>query len=161
KRTAEDLLGQYASYSGGKLTWRLEDTDKAPGLAREHGVETYGTVVLKSGASGAAKTEKVLDAAEEKLTNALVNVTRSRRRAVCVGKGHGERELGTTARAGLPQAREQMEKANYEAKELVLAREPKVPDDAAVVIVPGPRTAFFPKEREALDAVIGRGGKSF
>src|SRR5262249_59778920 len=77
KRTAEDLLGQYASYSGGKLTWRLEDTDKAPGLAREYGVETYGTVVLKSGASGAAKTEKVLDAEEEKLTNALVKVTRS------------------------------------------------------------------------------------
>ena len=33
----------------GKFTWRLEDTDKAPGLAREYGVESYGTVVLKGG----------------------------------------------------------------------------------------------------------------
>src|SRR5262249_50083017 len=47
RRTPEDLLNQYASHSGGKFTWRLEDSDKAPGLAREYGVESYGTVVLK------------------------------------------------------------------------------------------------------------------
>jgi len=161
KRTAEDLLGQYASYSGGKFTWRLEDTDKAPGLAREYGVESYGTVVFKSGPPSQAKTEKVLDAEEEKLTNALVKVTRSGKRTVYVVKGHGEREIGNTERPGFSQAKDQMEKANYEVKELVLARDPKVPDDAAVVIVPGPRTDFFPQEAAALDAYIGRGGKAF
>jgi ABC-type uncharacterized transport system involved in gliding motility auxiliary subunit len=161
KRTAEDLLGQYASHSGGKLVWRLEDTDKAPGLAREYGVESYGTVVFKSGLVGQTKTEKVLDAEEEKLTNALVKLTRSGKRVVYVVKGHGEREIGNTDRAGLSQAKDQMEKANYEVKELVLARDPKVPDDAAVVIVAGPRTDFFPQETQALDAYIGRGGKAF
>jgi ABC-type uncharacterized transport system involved in gliding motility auxiliary subunit len=161
KRTAEDLLGQYASYSGGKLTWRLEDTDKAPGLAREYGVETYGTVVLKSGAGDQLRTEKVLDAEEEKLTNALVKITRSGKRVVYVLKGHGEREVGNTDRAGFSQAKEQMEKANYEVRELVLARDPAVPEDAAVVIVPGPRTDLFPQETEALDAYIRRGGKVF
>ena len=57
KRTAEDLLGQYAAQSGGKFTWRLEDTDKAPGLAREYGVESYGTVVIKGG-SGPTRRER-------------------------------------------------------------------------------------------------------
>jgi ABC-type uncharacterized transport system involved in gliding motility auxiliary subunit len=159
KRTAEDLLGQYASYAGGKFTWRLEDTDKAPALAREYGVESYGTVVLKAGAPGQVRTEKVLDADEERLTNALVKVTRSGKRTVYVVKGHGEREIGNTERAGFSQAKDQMEKANYEVKELVLARDPKVPDDASAVIVPGPRTDFFPQETEALDAYIARGGK--
>src|SRR5207249_6958726 len=60
KRTAEDLLAQHTSYSGGKFTWRFEDTDKAPGLAREYGVESYGTVVIQSGAPNQAKIEKVL-----------------------------------------------------------------------------------------------------
>jgi ABC-type uncharacterized transport system involved in gliding motility auxiliary subunit len=161
KRTAEDLLRQYASYSGGKFAWRLEDTDKAPGLAREYGVETYGTVVVKGGAGPQARTEKVLDAEEEKLTNALVKVTRDGKRTVYVVKGHGEREIGNTERAGLSQAKEQMEKANYDVKELVLARDAKVPDDASVVIVPGPRTDMFPQEQAALDAYIGRGGKVF
>jgi ABC-type uncharacterized transport system involved in gliding motility auxiliary subunit len=161
KRTAEDLLGQYASHSGGRLAWRLEDTDKAPGLAREYGVESYGTVVFKAGAGDKLKTEKVLDAEEEKLTNALIKLTRSGKRVVYVVKGHGEREIGNTDRAGFSQAREQMEKANYEVKELVLARESKIPDDASVVIVPGPRTDLFPQETAALDAFIGRGGKVF
>src|SRR5206468_13116749 len=138
-----------------------EDTDKAPGLAREYGVENYGTVVLRSGADAQPRIEKVLDAEEEKLTNALVKVTRSGKRIVYVVKGHGEREIGNSERGGLSQAKEQMEKANYEVKELVLARETKVPDDAAVVMVPGPRTDLFPQELTALDVYIGRGGKAF
>jgi len=159
KRTAEDLLNQYAAQSGGKFSWRLEDTDKAPGLAREFGVETYGTVVLRAGPEGQTKTEKVLDAEEEKLTNALVKVTRSAKPIVYMLKGHGEREIGNSERPGFSQAREQMEKANYEVKELVLARETKVPDDAGVVIIAGPRTDYFPQELQALDAYIARGGK--
>jgi ABC-type uncharacterized transport system involved in gliding motility auxiliary subunit len=161
KRTAEDLLNQYASYSRGKFSWRLEDTDKAPGLAREYGVESYGTVVLKSGPDAQPKIEKVLDAEEEKLTNALVKVTRSGKRIVYVIKGHGEREIGNTDRAGFSQAKDQMEKANYEVKELVLAREGKVPDDGALVIVAGPRSDLFPPELQALDAYIAHGGKVF
>jgi ABC-type uncharacterized transport system involved in gliding motility auxiliary subunit len=159
KRTAEDLLDQYVTHSGGKFTWRLEDTDKAPALAREYGVETYGTVVLKSG-DAPPKIEKVLDAEEEKLTNALVKLTRSGKRVVYVLKGHGEREIGNTDRNGFSQAKEQMDKANYEVKDLVLAREPKLPDDASLVIVAGPRTDLFPQELQALDAYLTRGGKA-
>ena len=160
KRTAEDLLNQFAARSGGKFAWRLEDTDKAPGLAREYGVETYGTVVLKAG-EATPRVEKVLDAEEEKLTNALVKITRSGKRVVYVLKGHGEREIGNAERGGLSQAKEQMEKANYEVKELLLAREPTVPDDASLAIVAAPRTDLFPQELAALDGYIGRGGKVF
>ena len=159
KRTAEDLLNQYRSYSGDKFRWRLEDTDKAPGLAREYGVESYGTVVLRGESDGQPKIEKVLEADEEKLTNALVKATRTGKPVVYVVKGHGEREITNTERGGLSQAKEQMEKANYVVKDLVLAREPKVPDDASLVIVAGPRTDFFPQELAALDAYIARAGK--
>jgi ABC-type uncharacterized transport system involved in gliding motility auxiliary subunit len=161
KRTAEELLKQYASHSGGRFTWRLEDTDRAPALARAYGVETYGTVVLETGAEGQKKVERVLDAQEEKLTNALVKVTRAGKRVVYAIKGHGEREIGNTDRQGLSQAKEEMDKANYEVRELVLARDPKVPDDAALLILPGPRTDLFPAELEALDTYIKRGGKVF
>lgn len=161
KRNAEDLLNQYVSYSAGRFTWRLEDTDRAVALARQYNVDSYGTVVLESGSGPQSRTEKVLDAEEEKLTNALVKVTRSGKRIVYLVKGHGEREIGNTDKAGLSQAKDQMEKANYDVKELVLARDPKVPDDASIVIVPGPRTDPFPQELTALDAYIARGGKVF
>jgi ABC-type uncharacterized transport system involved in gliding motility auxiliary subunit len=155
KRTTEDLLKQYAQASGGKFTYRMEDPDRSPGLARRYGVESYGTLVMQSG----DKSEKVLDADEERLTNALVKVTRSGKPGVFVVKGHGERDLSSAERTGLSQAKEQMEKANYAVKELELARQGKVPADAAVVIVPGPRTDLLPPELSALDAYIAQGGR--
>jgi ABC-type uncharacterized transport system involved in gliding motility auxiliary subunit len=155
KRTAEELLKQYARYSNGKLTWKSADPDREPGLARRYGIESYGTIVLET----KAKSEKVLDAEEEKLTNGLVKVTREGKRVVYVIQGHGEAELTSSERAGFSEAKSAMEKVNYDVKPLVLARAGKVPDDATVVILAGPRNDLFAPELEALDAYVGRGGK--
>ena len=77
-------------------------------------------------------------------------------------KGHGERELTNTERAGFSQASDQMDKANYEVKELLLARDPKVPDDAAVVIVPGPEDRSASRRSSPRSTpIIARGGKAF
>lgn len=154
KRTAEDLLKQYAQASDGKFTYRVEDPDRSPGLARRYGVETYGTLVLQSG----EKSEKVLDAEEERLTNALVKVTRPGNPIVYFVKGHGERDISSSERTGMSQAKEQLEKANYTVKDLELARTGKVPPDAAVVIVPGPRTDLLPPELTAIDDYLAQGG---
>ena len=154
KRTAEDLLKQYAQASDGKFTYRMEDPDRSPGLARRYGVETYGTLVMQSG----EKSEKVLDAEEERLTNALVKVTRPGNPIVYFVKGHGERDISSSERTGMSQAKEQLEKANYTVKELELARTGKVPPDAAVVIVPGPRTDLLPPELTAIDDYLAQGG---
>jgi ABC-type uncharacterized transport system involved in gliding motility auxiliary subunit len=157
KRLAEDLFKQYASRSRGKFTWQIMDPDRNPGLAKRYGVEAYGTVVLDT----KTKSEKVLDPEEEKLTNALVKVTREGKRLVYVMKGHGEHEISNTDRPGFSEAKAAMERANYEVRDLLLVREPKIPDDAALVIVPGPRNDPLPAELEALDAHIARGGKVF
>jgi ABC-type uncharacterized transport system involved in gliding motility auxiliary subunit len=155
KRAAEDLLKQYARYSNGKFTWKSADPDREPGLARRYGIESYGTIVLET----KVKSEKVLDAEEEKLTNGLVKVTREGKRIIYVIQGHGEAELSNTERPGFSEAKSAMEKANYDVKPLVLARAGKVPDDATVVILAGPKNDLFPPELDALDAYLGRGGK--
>src|SRR5882672_5167280 len=155
KKTAEDLLKQYAQASDGKFTYRMEDPDRSPGLARRYGVESYGTLVMQSG----EKSEKVPDAEEERLTNALVKVTRPGNPVIYVVKGHGERDISSAERTGLSQAKEQMEKANYTVKELELARTGTVPADAAVVIVPGPKNDLLPPEILALDEYLAKGGR--
>jgi ABC-type uncharacterized transport system involved in gliding motility auxiliary subunit len=157
KQKAEDLLKLYAAYSGGKFTWRMEDPDRAPGLARRYGVESYGTVVLERG----AKSEKVLDAEEERLTNGLVKVSRDAKSVVYALKGHGEADIASAERGGFSEAKAQLERANYEVKDLTLAREAKVPDDAAVLLVAGPKADPFPQELEAIDAYLKRGGSVF
>jgi ABC-type uncharacterized transport system involved in gliding motility auxiliary subunit len=155
KRAAEDLFKQYVRYANGKFSWKIVDPDREPGLARRYGIETYGTVVLET----KAKSEKVSDAEEEKLTNGLVKVTREGKRVVYVIQGHGEHDLGNTERPGFSEAKAAMERANYEVKPLLLAREGKIPDDAAVLIVSGPRTDLLPPEVDALDGYLGKGGK--
>jgi ABC-type uncharacterized transport system involved in gliding motility auxiliary subunit len=155
KRTAEDLFKQYSRYAGGRFSWKVVDPDREPGLARRYNVETYGTVVLET----KDKSEKVTDAEEEKVTNGLVRLTRAGKRVVYVIQGHGEHELASTDRAGFSEAKKALEGANYEVKPLALAREGKVPEDAAVVIDPGPRTDPLAPEVDALAAYLARGGK--
>jgi ABC-type uncharacterized transport system involved in gliding motility auxiliary subunit len=155
KRVAEDLFKQYASYADGTFTWKVVDPDRDPTLARRYGVEAYGTIVLET----KARSEKINDAEEEKLTNGLVKLTREGKRVVYVLQGHGERELGNTDRPGFAEAKTALERANYEVKPLALAREGKIPGDAAVIVVPGPRTDLFPPEVDALDGYLAGGGK--
>ena len=155
KRVAEDLFKQYAGYANRKLTWKIVDPDSDPALARRYGIESYGTIVLET----KARSEKVLDAEEEKLTNGLVKVTREGKRTVYVVQGHGEHEIGNTDRAGFSEAKGALEKSNYDVKPLALARAATLPEDAAVIIIPGPRTDFFPPEIDALDGYLGKGGK--
>lgn len=155
KRVAEDLFKQYARAANGKLTWKVVDPDREPALARRYGIEAYGTIVLET----KARSEKLTDAEEEKLTNGLLKVTREGKRVIYVLQGHGESELTSTERPGFNEAKAAMEKANYDVKPLVLARAGKVPDDAAVIIMPGPRTELFAPESEALEGYLGRGGK--
>src|SRR5213594_917527 len=156
KRVAEDLFKQYARYaSADRFTWRVVDPDREPALARRYGIEAYGTVVLET----KTKSEKILDAEEEKLTNGLVKVTREGKRVVYVIQGHGEHELTNSDRPGFSEAKAALERTNYTVKPLTLAREGKIADDAAVVILAGPRTDLLQPEFDALDVYIGRGGK--
>lgn len=155
KRVAEDLLKQYARFGGGRFSWKVVDPDREPGLAKRYAIESYGTIVLET----KERSEKVQDAEEEKLTNGLVKLTREGKRVVYVLQGHGERELGNTDRPGFSEAKAAMERANYEVKPLVLARQDKVPDDAAVVVLPGPRTELLPPELDALDKYLTGNGK--
>jgi gliding motility-associatede transport system auxiliary component len=155
KRVAEDLFKQYAGYAGKKFTWKIADPDSDPALARRYGIESYGTIVLET----KARSEKVLDAEEEKLTNGLLKVTREGKRIVYVVQGHGEHELGSSERAGFSEAKGALEKSNYEVKSLALALKAAIPDDAAVVLIAGPRTDLFAPEVDALDRYLGKGGK--
>ena len=118
-------------------------------------MESYGTVVLET----KERSEKVLDAEEEKLTNGLVKLTRAGKRVVYVVQGHGEHEITNTDRPGFSEAKGAMERANYEVRPLALARQDKIPDDASVVIVAGPRTELLAPELEALDKYLAGSGK--
>lgn len=159
KRTAEDLFKQYAASSDGRFTWQVVDPDRNPLLAKRYGVESYGTVVLEAKLKEQVKEEKVLDATEEKLTNALIRVAREGKPVVYFLKGHGEKDLASTERGGLSEVKAAIEKANYVTKELLLARDLTIPEDAAILVLPGPQKDLLPPELSAVEQFIARAGK--
>ncbi len=75
---------------------------------------------------------------EEEITNALLKVTRDRKKVVYFTRGHGEREIDDFESRGVSQARDVLAKQLYEVQDVQLAQEEKVPEDATVLVVAGP-----------------------
>jgi ABC-type uncharacterized transport system involved in gliding motility auxiliary subunit len=103
--------------------------------------------------------EQITDLDEEKLTNAIIKVTRGGKRVMYFVVGHGERAINDSGKDGYNAIRTLVEKANYETREFLLLRETSVPADASVVVIAGPRKDFAEQELATLKEYIRRGGK--
>jgi ABC-type uncharacterized transport system involved in gliding motility auxiliary subunit len=156
RETFTDLVKQYTQQTD-KLSYEIIDPDRQPALAKQYDITAYNTVVVE----GNGKKEKISRVEEAALTNAILKVTRTTKKIVYFVTGHGEPALTDSDRTGYSAAKQALEEQNYTVQELVLARQPQVPDDAAVVIVAGPRRDLLESETEALSTFLGRGGYLF
>jgi ABC-type uncharacterized transport system involved in gliding motility auxiliary subunit len=154
RESAKDLLDQYAYY-GKQFTYEFIDPDRNPGLAKRYGITSYGTIVLESG----EKEEKVLVADEENLTNALLKVIREGKKVVYFLEGHGERSINNTEREGYSEAKRAIKNQNYVVNPLSLLTEGKLPDDASILIIAGPRKDLLEGELSEITRFIEGGGK--
>src|SRR5499426_207260 len=156
RETFTDLVKQYTQYTD-KLSYEVVDPDRQPALAKQYDITAYNTVVVE----GNGKKEKISRVEEAAMTNAILKVTRNTKKIAYFVTGHGEPSLTDSDRTGYSVAKQALEDQNYTVQELVLARQPQVPDDAAVVIVAGPRRDLLESETEALSTFLGRGGHLF
>src|SRR5262249_59448821 len=72
---------------------------------------------------------------------------------------HGEKDTGSSERDGYNTIAGALGRENYTVDKLVLAQQSAVPDDAAVLVVAGPRIDFFPQEVDAVKKYLDKGGK--
>lgn len=159
KEKGESLLKNYA-YHSKKFKYEFIDVDRQPTLTTSMGVKAADTVVLTL--EGSSKRVPVEGATEEKVTNGLIKLLKQREQVVYFTVGHGEHEPGSDADPmGYGMFKAELGKQGYTVKELSLLNEGKVPADAAVLIVGGPRTAFFPKELEIISGWLASGGRAF
>jgi ABC-type uncharacterized transport system involved in gliding motility auxiliary subunit len=153
---ARDLFELY-EFQSNKMEIEIIDPDLNPVRAREADIGRYGPMAaIFEGAKG---RETITEFTEERITNALIKVTRGEKKVVCFLTGHGEHALDNRDDAGLNLARELLENKNYEPRELMLIREEKVPADCAMVVVAGPKTDLTEPELSALDSYIKEGGR--
>jgi len=152
---ARDLLNNYDSLSG-KLSVEYIDPDRKPGPAREMQVKSYGTTILVSGAK--REEANVLD--EESVTSALIRLTRSGSKKIYFVEGHGEGDINNSERQGYSSAKKALEDSQYQVETVSLLRDPKVPEDAAAVVVAGPKTEYLETEVDAIRRFVEGGGRA-
>lgn len=158
KDKAEALLKNY-SYRSKKFKYEFIDVDRQPTLTTAMGVKANETVVLSLGENG--KKVPVEGVTEEKITNGLIKLLKQKEQVVYFTVGHGEHPYDTEAEPlGFGLFRGELVKQGYVVKELNLFSEGKIPGDASLIIVGGPKTAFFPKELEVLGNWLKAGGRS-
>src|SRR3972149_2236138 len=153
RQAMHDLLSEYKNNSS-RFRYRFIDPDKNPALAAKYNVTSYRTTLIRSG----NKEEVVGFESQEKLTNAILKVSRDEVKTVYFLKGHGENNILDTQNIGYKAVKEAIEKENYLVKEIILLSADDMPTDASLLIVSGPKKELLPDELKKLTAYINRGG---
>jgi gliding motility-associatede transport system auxiliary component len=148
-----DLLFQAAAFTP-RLTYQVIDVNKAPGMAREYGVSSYGEVIVTS----QGRRRDFDNARSDELIPAVLQISAQANKHIYFTIGHGERDLFNSDRSlGYSGWRGQLEQNNYQIDNVSLFAS-GVPDDAKVVVSLGPQKDFLPEELAALAKYLGHGG---
>jgi len=150
----KDKLKEY-EYVSSKVTTDYIDPDKKPAVASQNQVQAYGTILFKY----KDRTERISTDTEQDITTAIIKVVQGGTKKVYFLQGHGEKDAVSGERDGYKGIADSLTHENYTVDKLILAQSGAVPDDAAVVVVAGPKTDFFPGEITALTNYLGKAGK--
>jgi ABC-type uncharacterized transport system involved in gliding motility auxiliary subunit len=150
----QDKMKEY-EYASKKITTEYIDPDKKPTVAKQNQIQQYGTIVFNY----KGRTERVTSDSEQDITTGIIKVVTGQQKKIYFTQGHGEKDNGSAERDGYNAIAAALGRENYTVDKVVIAQQGAVPDDAAVVIVAGPRTDFFPPEIEALKTYLGKSGK--
>jgi len=156
KNRMEKLFQNYA-YHSKRIKFEFIDPDKNPGLVKRYDVTTDGTTILESG----DKESRITTTSEEDLTNAIVKVSREKKKVIYFLEGHGEASADDTEARGYSLAKEELGKLAYEVKTLTLALEDNFPEDCSILVIPGAQKDLLPNEVETIRNFIHNGGRVF
>jgi len=150
----QDKLKEY-EYATKRISTEYIDPDKKPTIAKQNQIQQYGTIIFNY----KGRTERVTSDNEQDITTGIIKVVSGQQKKVYFTQGHGEKDSGSAERDGYNGIAAALGRENYTVDKLVIAQQGSVPDDAAVVIVAGPRTDFFQPEIDSLKTFLGKGGK--
>jgi ABC-type uncharacterized transport system involved in gliding motility auxiliary subunit len=152
----EDLLKIYA-YQSPKIKYEFIDPDKNPGLIKRYEITTDGTSIFEC----ADKENRITAASEEEITNAIIKVTREKKKVIYCLEGHGEHSIEVTDENGYSFVKDELEKLAYDVKKLQLALADTFPKDCALLVVPGPQKDLLPNELDTIKKYLEEGGRVF
>ncbi|OGX68504.1 MAG: ABC transporter [Paenibacillus sp. RIFOXYA1_FULL_44_5] len=161
-----NLLNQYKQHTG-KISVDEYDMEKKPSLAKTYNVSANGMVVLEQGKQ--KKNVYFYDlflpgsqqgtyqfVGEEKITQAIMNLTSTEKYPVYFVSGNGEIPYSK-----LTTLTDNLQGENFVPKEVNLLQTGKVPDDAKVVVIAGAQNDLSDKETQIIQDYLKKGGKLY
>jgi len=152
----ENILKIY-NYHSKKIKYEFIDPDKNPGMVKRYDVTQDGTTILESG----DKESRITSSDEEDITNAIIKVSREKKKVLYFLEGHGEASIEESDERGYALAKEELEKLAYEVKKLVLVLSDTFPQDCSLLVIPGAEKDLLPNELETIRKYISEGGRVF
>jgi len=156
RNTMQHLMDNY-TYHTSQIKHEFIDPDKNPGLVKRYEVTEDGTSIFESG----DKESRITSTSEEEITNAIINISREKKKTIYFLEGHGEGSIEDLEDKGYSQAKTELEKLAYDVKKLSLALPDTFPGDVDLLVIPGPQKDLFPDELETIRNFLRNGGRVF
>ena len=162
KQLAEDLMNEFERRAG-KFTYRFIDPELNRTLALQYDVTNYPVIVFENVDVGTQ--EQIVRFTEQGFVTGILVVTGVEQKKVYTLTGHKESGISRDAATGAMDdegfdfALLGMGRDNYIVRPLNLKQEDRVPDDAAVLVIAGPKQNLDASETEILMEYITQGGR--
>jgi ABC-type uncharacterized transport system involved in gliding motility auxiliary subunit len=154
KDSAQSLLDQYVYDGGGKFQYEFIDPNKDVVAAQDAGITKDGTIVLYMGEA----KQPVASITETDLTGALIRLMNPGTHVIYFLTGHGEDPISGSSDQSYTQLANDLTAKNYTVTTLNLLATGKIPEDASVVVVDGPKKPLTDAEVTLLNTYISNGG---
>ncbi len=155
RRTIRALIERYQRHKP-EIALEFVDPDTAPEQVRAAGVRHDGELVLRYGEARENLPPSQLD--EENLTNALTRLGHRGERWIVFLAGHGERSPDRQANFDLSVFAAELRKRGFKTRTLVLAENPQIPRNTAVLVISAPRMQLLAGEVAQIERFVETGG---
>jgi ABC-type uncharacterized transport system involved in gliding motility auxiliary subunit len=139
-----------------EFTLDYVDPSKEPTRARQAGIRKLPTLALTVG----ERTEKLDELTEEKITNALIKLSKDKPQTICFTTGHGELAMAASEAEGGATLKKLLENQSYAVRDLNLSQETAIPADCELVAIAGPVRGFTPAEVKLVGDFLAQGGRA-
>jgi ABC-type uncharacterized transport system involved in gliding motility auxiliary subunit len=137
-----------------KVEVEYADTVKEIVRAKQAGIKADTTLQIFVG----ERSQLVEMPNEEKITNAVIKLSKNTTPVVCTVGEHGERDFTSNEADGYGLVKATLEKQSYVLKKINLIAEGKVPADCSLIAIVGPTKAFFEPEVKLVQDYLANGG---
>jgi ABC-type uncharacterized transport system involved in gliding motility auxiliary subunit len=155
-----DLFKEYTRVSGGVIKTEIVDPIEQIAYASQFGNAINADerkVIVQSGDNRKDIDFSLRTLSEEKITNAIANVSRAPR-TVYFLTGHNEYSISDMEFAGLSKFKQLLTDNNITSKTLMLGISQSIPTDCDVLIIAGPKTQLSQNEESIISDYLDKGG---